>query len=62
PKSGTPGTSDEVSEVGWFAPDALPEPLLPKHRQRLLDALKQGEHAIIASQTSSSVEDQGGTE
>ena len=59
-RSGTPTTSDEVSEVGWFAPDALPEPLLPKHRQRLLDALKQGEHAIIVAQTTSTEEDQGG--
>jgi len=61
PTGGTLGTSDEVSEVGWFAPDALPEPLLPKHRQRLLDALKQGEHAIISSQTSSTEDDQHGT-
>jgi 8-oxo-dGTP diphosphatase len=57
---GKPGTSDEVSEVGWFAPDALPEPLLPKHRQRLLDALKGGEHAVISAQTTTTEEDQGG--
>jgi ADP-ribose pyrophosphatase YjhB (NUDIX family) len=53
-------TSDEVSETGWFTANELPEPFLPKHRQRLLDALRQGEHAIIASQTTSSEEDQGG--
>jgi 8-oxo-dGTP diphosphatase len=60
PASGTPGTSDEVSEVGWFPTDALPEPLLPKHRQRLHDALRQDEHAIVAAQTTSTEEDQGG--
>src|SRR5690242_17043099 len=32
------GTSDEVSEIGWFAPESLPVDLLPKHRQRVLDA------------------------
>lgn len=52
--------SDEVSETGWFTPAALPEPLLPKHRQRLLDALRQGDHAIIVSQRTSTEEDQGG--
>ncbi len=59
PASGTPGTSDEVSEVGWFPMDDLPEPLLPKHRQRLHDALRQGEHAVVAAQTTTTEEDQG---
>lgn len=57
--SGAPGTSDEVSEAAWFAPEALPEPFLPKHRQRLLDALRQSDHAIITSQTSTTEDDQG---
>jgi|SRR6185437_3972696 len=60
PASGTPGTSDEVSEVGWFAPDALPEQLLPKHRQRLQDALRHDEHAIVAAQTTTTADDQAG--
>ena len=59
PTSGTPGTSDEVTESGWFTLATLPEPLLPKHRQRLLDALQQTSHAIITSQTSTTEEDQG---
>jgi len=58
PISGTPGTSDEVSESGWFAPDNLPEPLLPKHHQRLTDALRHQGHAIITSQTSTTEDDQ----
>jgi 8-oxo-dGTP diphosphatase len=59
PAGGTPGTSDEVSEVGWFAPDDLPEPILPKHRQRLQDALRRSKYAVIAAQTTSTEEDQG---
>lgn len=58
PMSGTPGLSDEVSEVGWFTLDRLPEPLLPKHRQRLLDAAEQTGHAVIVDQTSSTEDDQ----
>jgi 8-oxo-dGTP diphosphatase len=36
--SGTPGRSDESSEVGWFPPDAPPEGVLPWCRQPLADA------------------------
>jgi 8-oxo-dGTP diphosphatase len=59
PSGGTVGTSDEVSEAAWFAPASLPEPILPKHRQRLLDALRQSDRAIISSQTSTTEDDQG---
>ncbi len=58
PQSGTPTTSEEVSEVGWFAPDNLPEPFLPKHRQRLMDALSHTQHAIVTAQTTSTDDDQ----
>ncbi len=58
PVSGTPGTSDEVKEVGWFMIDQLPEPLLPKHRQRLLDAVRQSDHVVIASQRTATDDDQ----
>jgi 8-oxo-dGTP diphosphatase len=58
PTEGTPTTSDEVSEVGWFAADDLPEPLLPKHRQRLHDALRHAQHAIVTNQRSTTEEDQ----
>lgn len=30
---------DESLEVGWFAPDALPEPLVDSSRERIADAL-----------------------
>ena len=59
PNAGEPGTSDEVSEVGWFAPSEFPEHLLPKHRQRLEDALLGRPEAILRAQRSSTEEDQG---
>ncbi len=57
--AGVPGTSDEVSETGWFAPGEWPEPLLPKHRERLDDALLNSPQAILRAQTSTTEEDQG---
>ncbi len=53
-----PGTSDEVSEVAWFLPEAFPADLLPKHRQRLDDALLARPEAIIRAQLTSTEEDQ----
>ena len=59
PGSPEPSTSDEVSAVGWFAPGELPPRLLPKHRQRLEDAILGRPDALIRAQTSSTREDQG---
>lgn len=53
------GTSDEVSEVGWFRPDALPVHLLPKHRQRVLDAAAHQQTIKFGAETTSTEEDQG---
>lgn len=53
------GTSNEVSEVGWFVPTELPEHLLPKHRQRVLDAMSGEPAAILRAQRTSTEEDQG---
>lgn len=36
---GEPTTPEESLGVGWFAPDALPEPFVPIHRIRVEDAL-----------------------
>ncbi len=33
---------DESVDVRWFSPDALPDGLLPKYRQSILDALPPG--------------------
>lgn len=53
-----PTTSDEISEVGWFAPDRIPEDTLPKHRQRVTDAALGQREAILRAQTSSTTDDQ----
>ena len=58
PASPEPGTSDEVSEAAWFTPDALPAQLLPKHRQRLEDALLGHREAVVRDQLTSTEEDQ----
>jgi 8-oxo-dGTP diphosphatase len=51
-------TDDEIDESRYFAPDALPTNTLPKHRQRVLDALLKQEHALLRNQTTSTTEDQ----
>ncbi len=53
-----PGTSDEVSEVGWFRPDRLPDDTLPKHRQRVADAALGQRETILRTQTTSTADDQ----
>ena len=58
PGSPEPGTSDEVSEVAWFLPQHLPDNLLPKHRQRLEDALLGSPEALLRAQITSPEEDQ----
>ncbi|HLY32168.1 MAG TPA: NUDIX domain-containing protein [Ktedonobacterales bacterium] len=53
-----PSLSSETTEVGWFAPDALPERTLPKHAQRVRDAALQHAEALIRAQTTTPQEDQ----
>jgi 8-oxo-dGTP diphosphatase len=53
------GTTDEVSEIGWFTREELPADLLPKHRQRVDDALLHQPQAILRAQRTSTEEDQG---
>ncbi|HLJ81411.1 MAG TPA: NUDIX domain-containing protein [Ktedonobacterales bacterium] len=53
-----PGTSEEVSEAAWFLPEQLPTNLLPKHRQRLEDALLGRAMALLRDQITSTEEDQ----
>jgi 8-oxo-dGTP pyrophosphatase MutT (NUDIX family) len=36
---GSLGLSDETTEFGWFAPDALPPGIVPTHPQRIGDAI-----------------------
>ncbi len=53
-----PATSDEISEIGWFRPDHLPDDILPKHRQRIADAALGQHEAILRAQTTSTADDQ----
>ena len=38
-ESGEPTTPDEVLEVGFFGTDALPQPFVPIHEIRVVDAV-----------------------
>lgn len=59
PGSPAPGPSDEISQVAWFLPREFPTNLLPKHRERLLDAQRGQRETILRAQTTSTTEDQG---
>ncbi len=50
--------TEEARECRYFASDALPVNTLPKHRQRVEDALLNLPHAVIRAQRASSEEDQ----
>ncbi len=56
---GTLQATEETRESCYFTPDALPSNTLPKHRQRIEDALLNQQSAIIRAQRSSTEEDQG---
>ncbi len=50
-QGGVLGPSDEADHHEWFAPDALPsEYFLPKHRERVEDALRDAAAAVIRDQ------------
>jgi 8-oxo-dGTP diphosphatase len=49
----------ESRECRYFAPADLPPNTLPKHRQRIEDALLNQQSAILRAQRSSTEEDQG---
>ena len=50
--------TEESRECRYFAPHTLPSNTLPKHRQRVEDALLNQSHAVIRNQLRSSEEDQ----
>lgn len=58
---GAPGTirDDDIDESRYFALDALPARTLPKHRERIHDALLNQERAILRAQRTSTAQDQG---
>ena len=51
-------STEESRACRYFAPDSLPENTLPKHRQRVEDALLQQPQAILRAQRSSTEQDQ----
>jgi len=55
---GTLCVTEESRECRYFAPDDLPANTLPKHRQRVEDALLQQQSAVLRAQRSSTAEDQ----
>lgn len=55
---GTLIETEESSECRYFAITALPDKILPKHRQRIEDALLEQERAVLRNQLTSSEEDQ----
>jgi 8-oxo-dGTP diphosphatase len=55
---GTPHETEETRECRYFPPDNLPSNTLPKHRQRVEDALLNQASAILRTQRTSSAEDQ----
>jgi 8-oxo-dGTP diphosphatase len=57
-KNGHPHETEETRECRYFAPGALPTNTLPKHRQRVEDALLNQQCAILRAQLSSTEEDQ----
>jgi 8-oxo-dGTP diphosphatase len=56
---GTLQPTEETRESRYFAPGALPANTLPKHRQRIEDALLNSPSAIIRAQRTTTAEDQG---
>jgi len=56
---GTLSATEESCECRYFAPHDLPTNILPKHRQRVEDALLNQQSAVIRAQRSSTAEDQG---
>lgn len=56
---GTPTSTEETRACRYFSPADLPANTLPKHRQRIEDALLHQERAVLRDQRSSTAEDQG---
>ncbi|GAC1349434.1 MAG: NUDIX domain-containing protein [Ktedonobacteraceae bacterium] len=56
---GVLSVTEETRECRFFAPDNLPANTLPKHRQRVADAMLHQERAILRAQLTTPEEDQG---
>jgi 8-oxo-dGTP diphosphatase len=58
PIGGVLTATEESSACRYFSVHQLPQKLLPKHRQRVEDALLHQERAVLRNQLSSTEEDQ----
>ena len=56
---GAPTPTEETRACRYFFPHELPTNTLPKHRQRIEDALLNQQQAVIRAQRTSTAEDQG---
>ncbi len=59
PIGGTLRATEEARENRYFAPGSLPHNILPKHRQRIEDAILNPAGTVIRAQRTSTEEDQG---
>ena len=50
--------TEEARECRYFSPETLPQNTLPKHRQRIEDALLNQPEAILRTQSTTTEEDQ----
>jgi ADP-ribose pyrophosphatase YjhB (NUDIX family) len=50
--------TEESRACAYFSPDSLPRNTLPKHRERIVDALLNQQTAVLRAQRASSLEDQ----
>lgn len=57
--NGVPTPTAETRACRYFFPHELPPNTLPKHRQRIEDALLNQQQAILRAQRTSTTEDQG---
>ena len=55
---GTLTATEESRECRFFDPDTMPINTLPKHRQRVMDALSDLPYAVLRDQRATSEEDQ----
>ena len=55
---GTPVPTEESRECQYFSPTTMPVNTLPKHRQRVMDALLNQNQAVLRTQKSTAEEDQ----
>lgn len=53
--AGAPATTAEATEVGWFDPHRLPEPINPYQRERIADAVGDDPAAALRHQPGPSV-------